>query len=62
MREEHTTGSYKRRLPMISLNGILSTLGGSELLYAPSDLHLKEDNEEAVDGEDNEDVPVELSH
>ena len=33
---------------------------GSEPLNAPSDLHLEEDDEEAVDGKDDEDVPVEL--
>ena len=34
---------------------------GEAILNAPSDLSLGEDKEEAVDGEDDEDVPIELS-
>ena len=34
---------------------------GFELLHPPSKLHLEEDKGEAVDGKDDEDVPVELS-
>ena len=33
----------------------------SELLYTPSDLHLEDNDEEAVEREDDEDIPVELS-
>ncbi len=34
---------------------------GSKLLITPLEIPLEEDNEEAVDGEDDKDVPIELS-